>query len=146
MAQILALHGPNLNLLGHREPHIYGSETLDDINRRLRDQCAAAGHEFDALQSNSEAELIDRIQLARIDGTAFMLVNFGGFTHTSIAIRDAILAAGVPFIEVHLSNLFSREAYRHKSYFSDIAVGCVIGLGAQGYELALQAACRKLAN
>ncbi len=146
MAQILALHGPNLNLLGHREPHIYGSETLDDINRRLRDQCAAAGHEFDALQSNSEAELIDRIQLARIDGTAFILVNFGGFTHTSIAIRDAILAAGVPFIEVHLSNLFSREAYRHKSYFSDIAVGCVIGLGAQGYELALQAACRKLAN
>ncbi len=146
MAQILALHGPNLNLLGHREPHIYGSETLDDINRRLRDQCAAAGHEFDALQSNSEAELIDRIQLARIDGTAFMLVNFGGFTHTSIAIRDALLAAGVPFIEVHLSNLFSREAYRHKSYFSDIAVGCVIGLGAQGYELALQAACRKLAN
>ncbi len=146
MAQILALHGPNLNLLGHREPHIYGSETLDDINSRLRDQCAAAGHEFDALQSNSEAELIDRIQLARIDGTAFMLVNFGGFTHTSIAIRDAMLAAGVPFIEVHLSNLFSREAYRHKSYFSDIAVGCVIGLGAQGYELALQAACRKLAN
>ncbi len=146
MAQILALHGPSLNLLGHREPHIYGSETLDDINRRLRDQCAAAGHEFDALQSNSEAELIDRIQLARIDGTAFMLVNFGGFTHTSIAIRDAILAAGVPFIEVHLSNLFRREAYRHKSYFSDIAVGCVIGLGAQGYELALQAACRKLAN
>ena len=146
MAQILALHGPNLNLLGHREPHIYGSETLDDINRRLLDQCAAAGHEFNALQSNSEAELIDRIQLARIDGTAFMLVNFGGFTHTSIAIRDAILAAGVPFIEVHLSNLFSREAYRHKSYFSDIAVGCVIGLGAQGYELALQAACRKLAN
>lgn len=146
MAQILALHGPNLNLLGHREPHIYGSETLDDINRRLHDHCAAAGHEFDALQSNSEAELIDRIQLARIDGTAFMLVNFGGFTHTSIAIRDAILAAGVPFIEVHLSNLFSREAYRHKSYFSDIAVGCVIGLGAQGYELALQSACRKLAN
>ncbi len=146
MAQILALHGPNLNLLGHREPHIYGSETLDDINRRLHDQCTTAGHEFDALQSNSEAELIDRIQLARIDGTAFMLVNFGGFTHTSIAIRDAILAAGVPFIEVHLSNLFSREAYRHKSYFSDIAVGCVIGLGAQGYELALQAACRKLAN
>ena len=90
--------------------------------------------------------LIDRIQLARIDDTAFMLVNFGGFTHTSIAIRDAILAAGVPIIEVHLSNLFSREPYRHKSYFSDIAVGCVFGLGAQGYELAVQAACRKLAN
>lgn len=146
MAKILALHGPNLNLLGHREPHIYGSDTLDDINKRLADQCAATGHEFDSLQSNSEAALIDRIQLARIDGTAFMLVNFGGFTHTSIAIRDAMLAAGAPFIEVHLSNLFSREDYRHKSYFSDIAVGCVIGLGAQGYELALQAVCRKLAN
>ncbi len=146
MAQILALHGPNLNLLGHREPHIYGNDTLDDINNRLREQCAAAGHEFDALQSNSEAALIDRIQLARVDGTAFMLVNFGGFTHTSIAIRDAVLAAGTPFIEVHLSNLFNREPYRRKSYFSDIAVGCVIGLGAQGYELALQAACRKLAN
>ncbi len=146
MAKILTLHGPNLNLLGHREPHIYGSDTLDDINSRLREQCTAAGHEFDALQSNSEAVLIDRIQLARIDDTAFMLVNFGGFTHTSIAIRDAILAAGVPIIEVHLSNLFSREPYRHKSYFSDIAVGCVFGLGAQGYELALQAACRKLAN
>ncbi|MCY4183019.1 MAG: type II 3-dehydroquinate dehydratase [Gammaproteobacteria bacterium] len=146
MAKILALHGPNLNLLGQREPQIYGRDTLDEINRRLGEQCAAAGHEFDALQSNSEAELIDRIQLARIDGTAFLLVNFGGFTHTSIAIRDAMLAAGKPFIEVHLSNLFSREPYRHKSYFSDIAIGCVIGLGAQGYELALQAACRKLAN
>ncbi len=146
MAKILTLHGPNLNLLGHREPHIYGSDTLDDINSRLREQCTAAGHEFDALQSNSESALIDRIQLARVDGTAFMLVNFGGFTHTSIAIRDAILAAGVPIIEVHLSNLFSREPYRHKSYFSDIAVGCVFGLGAQGYELAMQAACRKLAN
>ncbi len=146
MAKILALHGPNLNLLGHREPHIYGSDTLDDINKRLAGQCAAAGHEFDALQSNSEGALIDRIQLARLDDTAFMLVNLGGFTHTSIAIRDAILAAAVPFIEVHLSNLFSREPYRHKSWFSDIAVGCVIGLGAQGYELALQAACRRLAN
>ena len=146
MAKILALHGPNLNLLGHREPHIYGSDTLDDINKRLAGQCAAAGHEFDALQSNSEGALIDRIQLARLDDTAFMLVNLGGFTHTSIAIRDAILAAAVPFIEVHLSNLFSREPYRHKSWFSDIAVGCVIGFGAQGYELALQAACRRLAN
>ncbi len=146
MARILVLHGPNLNLLGHREPKIYGHDTLDDINGRLRDQCLAAGHEFEALQSNSEAELIDRIQLARIDDTAFMLVNFGGFTHTSIAIRDAMLAAEVPFIEVHLSNLFRREPFRHISRFSDIAVGCVIGLGAQGYELALQAACRKLAN
>ncbi len=146
MAVILALHGPNLNLLGRREPPIYGADTLDDINRRLATQCAEAGHQFDCLQSNSEAELIDRLQAADKDGTAFMIVNFGGFTHTSISLRDAILAAEIPFIEVHLSNLFSREAFRHHSYFSDIAVGCVIGLGAQGYELALQSACRKLAN
>lgn len=145
MAAILALHGPNLNLLGIREPHIYGYDTLDDINARLSAQCAKAGHEFSALQSNSEAELIARLQLARADGTAFMLVNFGGFTHTSIALRDAILASETPFIEVHLSNLHSREAFRHKSYFSDIALGVIVGLGAQGYELALQAACKKLA-
>jgi len=146
MAKILALHGPNLNLLGKREPQFYGSDSLDEINDRLSSQCAASGHEFEALQSNSEAVLIDRIQQAGSDGTAFMLVNFGGFTHTSIALRDAMLAVGVPFVEVHLSNLFRREEYRHKSYFSDIATGCVIGLGAQGYELALQAACRALAN
>ena len=146
MAKILALHGPNLNLLGHREPHIYGSDTLDDINSRLREQCAAAGHEFDALQSNSEAALIDRIQLARVDDTAFMLVNFGGFTHTSIAIRDAILAAGVPFHRSAPVKPFQPRVLSPQSYFSDIAAGCVFGLGAQGYELALQAACRKLAN
>ncbi len=146
MASILALHGPNLNLLGSREPHIYGSDTLEDINQRLASQCADAGHQFESLQSNAEDELIERLHAARNDGTSFMIVNFGGFTHTSIAIRDAILASEIPFIEVHLSNLYKREEYRHKSYFSDIAVGCVIGLGAQGYELALQAACRKLAN
>lgn len=146
MAKILALHGPNLNLLGSREPHIYGSDTLDDINQRLSKQCADAGHEFDFLQSNSEAELVERLHEARKDGTAYMLVNFGGFTHTSVSLRDAILASEIPFIEVHLSNLFKREEFRHKSYFSDIATGCVIGLGAQGYELALQAVCRKLAN
>ena len=146
MASILALHGPNLNLLGSREPHIYGHDTLADIDARLAEQCAAAGHTFAALQSNSEAALIDRLHLARNDGTAFMIVNFGGFTHTSISLRDAILAAEIPFIEVHLSNLHSREPFRHKSYFSDIAVGVIVGLGAQGYELALQAACRKLAK
>lgn len=146
MANILALHGPNLNLLGSREPHIYGSDTLDDINQRLEKQCTEAGHKFDSLQSNAEAELIDRLHEARKDGTSYMIVNFGGFTHTSISLRDAILASEIPFIEVHLSNLFSREEFRHKSYFSDIAAGCVIGLGAQGYELALQAVCRKLAN
>ena len=119
---------------------------MDDINKRLATKSAESGHQFDSLQANSEGEIIDRLHAARKDGTAFMIVNFGGFTHTSIAIRDAILASEIPFIEVHLSNLFSREAYRHHSYFSDIAVGCVIGLGAHGYELALQAACKKLAN
>ena len=114
--------------------------------KRLATKSAESGHQFDSLQANSEGEIIDRLHAARKDGTAFMIVNFGGFTHTSIAIRDAILASEIPFIEVHLSNLFSREAYRHHSYFSDIAVGCVIGLGAHGYELALQAACKKLAN
>lgn len=146
MATILVLNGPNLNLLGEREPHIYGSDSLDDINQRLAAQCAEMGFGFDQLQSNSEAELIDRLQLARTDGTSFMLVNFGGFTHSSVAIRDAILASEIPFIEIHLSNLFKREAFRHHSYFSDIAEGCVIGLGAQGYELALQAAAKKLAS
>ena len=146
MAKILALHGPNLNLLGQREPHIYGADSLDDINGRLAQQCSAAGHQFEHLQSNAEAELIDRLQQARTDGTAFMLVNFGGFTHTSIAIRDAVLASELPFIEVHLSNLHARESFRHKSYFADIAVGSIVGLGAQGYELALQAAFNKLAS
>jgi len=146
MATILVLNGPNLNLLGQREPHIYGSDSLDDINRRLSAQCSDLGLGFEHVQSNSEADLINRLQLARTDGTSFMLVNFGGFTHTSIAIRDAILASETPFIEVHLSNLFKRESFRHHSYFSDIAEGCVIGLGAQGYELALQAAAKKLAN
>ncbi len=144
MASILALHGPNLNLLGHREPHIYGSDTLADINQRLAEQCAAAGHDFDSLQSNAEFELINRLHAAREDGTDFMLVNFGGFTHTSISLRDAILAAEIPFIEVHLSNLHKRESYRHKSYFADIAVGSIVGLGAQGYELALQSAFKQL--
>jgi 3-dehydroquinate dehydratase-2 len=144
MAKILALHGPNLNLLGQREPHIYGSDSLEDINARLSEQCSSAGHEFDALQSNSEAALIDRIHQARIDGTAFMIVNFGGFTHTSIALRDAMLAAEIPSIEVHLSNLHKREPFRHKSYFADVAIGSIVGLGAQGYELALQAVCSRL--
>jgi 3-dehydroquinate dehydratase-2 len=144
MAKILALHGPNLNLLGSREPHIYGYDTLDDINQRLLTQSADAGHQFDNLQSNSEADLINRLHLARKDSTEFIIVNFGGFTHTSIALRDAILASELPFIEVHLSNLHSREEYRHKSYFSDIAIGSIVGMGAQGYELALQVIIKKL--
>ena len=146
MAKILALHGPNLNLLGHREPNIYGSDTLNDINTRCETICTEAGHEFSSLQSNTEADLINRLHEARVDGTDFMLVNFGGFTHTSIAIRDAILAAEIPFIEVHLSNLYTREEYRHHSYFADIAVGSIVGLGAQGYELAVHAAIKKLEN
>ena len=144
MAKILALHGPNLNLLGDREPHIYGSDALDDINQRCQKLSTNAGHEFSALQSNAEADFINRIHEARLDGTNFMIVNFGGFTHTSIAIRDAVLAAEIPFIEVHLSNLYSREDYRHHSFFSDIAIGSIIGLGSQGYELALQAAFKRL--
>lgn len=144
MASILALHGPNLNLLGHREPHIYGSDTLADINGRLASQCETGGHQFDQLQSNAEADLINRLHAARSDGTDFLLVNFGGFTHTSIALRDAILASELPFIEVHLSNLHARESFRHHSYFADIAVGSIVGLGALGYELALQAAFKQL--
>lgn len=144
MAKILALHGPNLNLLGQREPDIYGHDTLDDIDGRCADLCEQAGHEYSSLQSNAEGDFIERLHQARTDGTAFMIVNFGGFTHTSIAIRDAILAAEIPFIEVHLSNLHAREDYRHHSFFADIAVGSIVGLGAQGYELALQAAFNKL--
>lgn len=144
MATILALHGPNLNLLGHREPDIYGSDTLADINARLAARCSEAGHDFQHLQSNAESELIERLHAAREDGTAFLLVNFGGFTHTSIALRDAMLAAELPFIEVHLSNLHAREEFRHHSFFADIAVGSIVGLGAQGYELALEAAITKL--
>ena len=144
MAKILVLHGPNLNLLGQREPKIYGSESLQDINDRLQQQCAEAGHEVNALQSNSEEVLINRVQQAKTDGTAFMVVNFGGLSHTSIALRDAMLAAEIPCIEVHLSNLHKREAFRHHSYFADIAVGSIVGLGAQGYELALRAAFERL--
>ncbi len=144
MATILVLHGPNLNLLGTREPEIYGSDTLDDINMRLGTACMEAGHNFDNFQSNSEGELIDRIHLARSAKVDFMLVNFGGYTHTSVALRDAMIASDIPFIEVHLSNLYKREEFRQHSFFSDIAEGCIIGLGAQGYELALDAALRRV--
>jgi 3-dehydroquinate dehydratase-2 len=144
MASILVLNGPNLNLLGSREPEIYGADTLDDINLRLGTACIEAGHTFDSFQSNGEGELIDRIHAARAAKVDYMLVNFGGFTHTSVALRDAMLASEIPFIEVHLSNLYRREEFRHHSFFSDIAAGCVIGLGALGYELALEAALTRL--
>jgi 3-dehydroquinate dehydratase-2 len=146
MAHILVLHGPNLNLLGSREPGIYGSATLADINRQLEQQAAAAGHRLAHLQSNAEHELIERIHAAGQEGVDFILINPAAFTHSSIALRDALLAVKIPFIEVHLSNVHAREPFRHHSYFSDVAVGVICGLGPQGYQLALQAAIARLAR
>ena len=143
VARILLLNGPNLNLLGTREPERYGHETLPQIVSRLEAMASAGGHELDHFQSNAEHELIERIHAARDDGTACILFNPGAFTHTSIALRDALLAAGVAFIEIHLSNVHARESFRHHSFFADIAIGSVVGLGAHGYELALQAALRR---
>ena len=144
MARILVLHGPNLNLLGSREPQHYGTLTLDQINARCAEIAQVAGHELDARQSNAEHELVNMLQNAVDDGVEFIVFNPAAYTHTSVAIRDAILAAGIPFIEVHLSNIFQREEFRHHSYFSDVAMGVVCGLGAQGYELALTAAISHL--
>lgn len=141
---ILVLHGPNLNLLGQREPGVYGSQTLADIDARLQQRAQAAGIALESLQSNHEGVLIDRIHAAARDGTRFILINPGAYTHTSIALRDALLGVAIPFIEIHLSNVYRRESFRQKSFFSDIADGCIIGLGAQGYELALQAALAKI--
>ncbi len=144
MAQLLLLNGPNLNLLGRREPHLYGPDTLAAIEKHLKTQAQAMGHELDAFQSNHEGELIDRIQKAAADGIAAIIFNPGGYTHTSIALRDALLAVALPFIEVHISNPYRREHFRRHSYFTDIAVGCISGCGALGYELALIAAVRRL--
>jgi 3-dehydroquinate dehydratase-2 len=144
MAQILLLNGPNLNLLGTRETGIYGSATLHDIETKLAELARASGHALVAFQSNAEHELIAKIHSAKSEGTAFIIINPGAFTHTSIALRDAFLGVGVPFIEVHLSNLFAREAFRHHSYLSDVAAGGIFGLGPLGYELALSAACARL--
>jgi 3-dehydroquinate dehydratase II len=145
MARILLLNGPNLNLLGSREPEIYGASTLQEIEQRLTALARARGHELIAAQSNAEHELIARIQAAKRDQIAYAIVNLAGLTHTSIVLRDAFLAVELPFIEVHLSNIFARESFRHHSYFSDIAAGCIVGLGPIGYELALEAACARLA-
>ena len=142
MARILVLNGPNLNLLGSREPGHYGRDSLADIEARLNDQ--AAGHEIAFFQSNAEAELIEHIHRAGTDGVDFILINPAALTHTSVALRDALLGVAIPFIEVHLSNVFARESFRHHSYLSDVAVGVISGLGAQGYELALAAALRRL--
>ncbi|MGH8619662.1 MAG: type II 3-dehydroquinate dehydratase [Burkholderiales bacterium] len=139
---ILVLHGPNLNLLGSREPSLYGSETLDAINRRLTQQARAAGAKLTAFQSNTEGELVDCIQEAGRDGVDFIVINPAAYTHTSIAMRDALAAVRIPFIEVHLSNVFAREPFRRHSYFSDLAAGVISGLGAQGYALALDYALR----
>jgi 3-dehydroquinate dehydratase-2 len=146
MAEILVLNGPNLNLLGTREPEHYGRDTLESINSRLTDQARAAGHSIQFCQSNAEHELVTRVQQALKDKVAFILINPAAFTHTSVALRDALAAAKIPFIEVHLSNVHAREEFRKHSYFSDLARGVISGLGAQGYELALAAAIRQLSS
>ena len=145
MAKILVLHGPNLNLLGTREPAVYGHDTLADIDARLVRQAQAAGHELACFQSNAEHELIDRVQQARNEQVATILCNAGAFTHTSIALRDALAAVAIPFIEVHLSNVHAREAFRHHSHLAGIAVGVICGFGADSYSLALDAAIARLA-
>jgi 3-dehydroquinate dehydratase-2 len=144
MATILVLHGPNLNLLGEREPEVYGHTTLADINRDLLAQAKAADHHLLTMQSNAEYELIERIQDARNEGVNYIIINPAAFTHTSIALRDALAAVAIPFIEVHLSNIYQREEFRQFSYLSDLATGVICGLGAQGYQLALSAAINKL--
>jgi 3-dehydroquinate dehydratase-2 len=144
MAKLLVLHGPNLNLLGTREPEVYGRTTLAEIDADLTRRAQAAGHSIESLQSNAEHVLVDRVQAAREDGTAFLLVNPAGFTHTSVALRDALAAVALPFIEVHLSNPHAREPFRRTSYFSDLAVGVVAGFGASSYTLALDAALQRL--
>ncbi len=144
MACILLLHGPNLNLLGTREPGIYGHATLETINADLSARASASGHQLVAFQSNAEHELVDRIQAARTDGTAFILINPAAFTHTSVAIRDALAAVALSFIEIHLSNPHRREPFRHTSYFSDLAVGVIAGFGPQSYQFALEACMQRL--
>lgn len=146
MAHLLLLHGPNLNLLGTREPSVYGAVTLEEINKRAGQLAAELGHQLSAYQSNAESELIDRIQQAPAAHVTFIIFNPAALTHTSVALRDTLLAVKIPFIEVHLSNVHAREAFRHKSYFSDVAVGTITGLGAMGYELALRAAAHHLAH
>lgn len=144
MAKLLVLHGPNLNLLGVREPEIYGRDSLADINNRLAQRAQAAGHELDWYQSNAEHELIGRIHQARDEQIACILINPGAFTHTSVALRDALAAVAIPFIELHMSNVHAREPFRRHSYLSDLAVGVICGFGSDSYRLALDAALAKL--
>ena len=145
MAKLLVLHGPNLNLLGTREPGVYGHTTLAQIDQALLAQAQAAGHAVESLQSNAEHVLVDRVQAARDDGTAFILINPAAFTHTSVALRDALAAVDLPFIEIHLSNPHAREPFRQHSYFSDKAVGVICGFGADSYRYAMDAALTRLA-
>ncbi len=146
MSHLLLLNGPNLNLLGTREPAVYGSATLADIESRLAAEAGSLGHTLSCFQSNHEGALVDRIHQARDEKVGYILINPGAFTHTSIALRDALLGVAIPFIEVHLSNVHARESFRHHSYLSDIATGLILGLGAQGYSLALQAAHARLST
>lgn len=144
MARILVLHGPNLNLLGSREPEVYGPATLPEIDGSLAERAQQAGHSLESFQSNAEDALIDRVQAAKSDGTSFIVINPAAYTHTSIALRDALAAVAIPFIEVHLSNPHAREPFRRQSYFSDLAVGVVAGFGADSYRYALDAAIARL--
>jgi 3-dehydroquinate dehydratase-2 len=146
MATILVLHGPNLNLLGTRQPDVYGSQTLEDIDQGLADAASKSGHQLVSLQSNAEHQLIERIHQALGEQVDFIIINPAAFTHTSVALRDALLAVDIPFIEVHLSNIHNRDEFRSYSYFSDIAAGTITGLGEQGYRLALQGAIAYLAE
>ncbi len=146
MSTFLLINGPNLNLLGSREPEVYGETGLEDIERKATASAKELGHSLECYQSNAEHELIERVQQAARDGVGFIILNPGAFTHTSIALRDALLAVDIPFVELHLSNTFAREEFRHKSYFSDIAQSCLFGFGAYGYELALLAASNYVAE
>lgn len=146
MSLILLLNGPNLNLLGAREPAIYGTTTLAQIEAGLNHEAQELGHELESFQSNQEGALVERVQQAKAEGVDFILLNAGAFTHSSIALRDALSAVAIPFIEVHISNVFKRETFRHHSYFSDIAAGVIVGLGPIGYTLALHAAHEQLAT
>ena len=144
MSRLLLLNGPNLNLLGRREPTIYGDESLEAVESRLGDLAAELGHELVCFQSNAEDRLVDRVQAAAGDGTRALIVNPGAYTHSSIALRDALIGVALPFVEVHLSNVYARENFRHQSFFTDVADGAIIGLGVTGYELALLALHRRL--
>ncbi len=146
MAKLLLINGPNLNLLGSREPEIYGADTLADIENRLADQARQAGHEIDTFQSNAEHDLVDRTHLAIKQAVEFIIINAGAFTHTSVALRDALAGCQIPFIEIHISNIHAREKFRHHSHLSAIASGIIVGLGTYGYDLALQAVIKKLAQ